>query len=52
MQIEPAPDLTIARQKIAQTPPDVILLELTFPEPAEDELSMKAAPTLEDEPNA
>jgi HPt (histidine-containing phosphotransfer) domain-containing protein len=38
MQIETAPDLTTARQKIAQAPPDVILLELTFADPAEDGL--------------
>jgi hypothetical protein len=30
MRIETAPDLTTARQKIAQAPPDVILLELSF----------------------
>jgi DNA-binding response OmpR family regulator len=40
MQIETAPDLTTARQKIAQAPPDVILLELTFADPAEDGLTL------------
>jgi DNA-binding response OmpR family regulator len=40
MRIETAPDLTTARQKIAQTPPDVILLELTFPDSAEDGLTL------------
>lgn len=40
MRIEMAPDLTTARQKIAQTSPDVILLELTFPDPAEDGLTL------------
>jgi DNA-binding response OmpR family regulator len=40
MQIETVPDLTTARQKIVQTPPDVILLELTFPAPSEDGLTL------------
>jgi DNA-binding response OmpR family regulator len=40
MQIETAPDLTTARQRIAQTPPDVILLELTFADSAEDGLTL------------
>jgi DNA-binding response OmpR family regulator len=40
MQIETAPDLTTARQKIAQAPPDVILLELTFADPSEDGLTL------------
>jgi DNA-binding response OmpR family regulator len=40
MRIETAPDLTTARQKIAQTSPDVILMELTFPDPAEDGLTL------------
>ena len=40
MQIETAPDLTTARQKITQTSPDVILLELSFPDPAEDGLTL------------
>ncbi|HEY9667096.1 MAG TPA: response regulator [Coleofasciculaceae cyanobacterium] len=40
MQIAIATNLTIARQRIAQTPPDVILLDLTFPNPAEDGLML------------
>ena len=40
MQIETAPDLTTARQKIVQVPPDVILLELTLPDSAEDGLTL------------
>ncbi|MBD1805972.1 response regulator [Microcoleus sp. FACHB-SPT15] len=40
MRIETAPDLTTARQKVAQTPPDVILLELTFPDSAENGLTL------------
>ena len=40
MRIETAPNLTTARQKIAQTPPDVILLELSFSDPAEDGLTL------------
>jgi len=40
MQIETARNLTSARHKIAQAPPDVILLELTFPHPAEDGLTL------------
>ena len=39
-RIETAPDLTTARQKITQAPPDVILLELTFPDSAEDGLTL------------
>jgi DNA-binding response OmpR family regulator len=31
LQVEIATDLTVARQMIAQTPPSVILLDLTFP---------------------
>ncbi|MGH2413329.1 MAG: response regulator, partial [Microcystaceae cyanobacterium] len=40
MQLEAAPDLTTARQQIAQAPPDVILLDLTFPDGAEDGLTL------------
>ena len=40
MRIDTAPDLTTARQKITQTPPEVILLELTFPDPSEDGLTL------------
>ena len=40
MQIETARDLTTARQKIAQAPPEVILLELTFADPSEDGLTL------------
>lgn len=40
MRIETASDLTIARQKIARVPPDIILLELTFPNSSEDGLTL------------
>lgn len=40
MQVAIATNLTAARQVIAQTPPDVILLDLTFPNPAEDGLTL------------
>jgi DNA-binding response OmpR family regulator len=40
MQVAIATSLTAARQVIAQTPPDVILLDLTFPNPAEDGLTL------------
>ena len=40
MRIEAASDLTTARHKITQTSPDVILLELTFPDSSEDGLTL------------
>lgn len=39
LRVEVATDLEIARKSIAQTPPDVVLLDLTFPG-AEDGLSL------------
>jgi DNA-binding response OmpR family regulator len=36
MRVEVATDLTIARQMIAQKPPDAIVLDLNFPSPSED----------------
>jgi DNA-binding response OmpR family regulator len=40
MRVEVATDLTVARQMIAQTPPDVILLDLNFPSATEDGLTL------------
>ncbi|CAN1211115.1 response regulator [Tumidithrix helvetica PCC 7403] len=39
MRVQTAYDLTTARVKIAQEPPDVILLDLVFPEPTETGLT-------------
>jgi DNA-binding response OmpR family regulator/HPt (histidine-containing phosphotransfer) domain-containing protein len=40
MQVEIAIDLTIARKAIAQRPPNIILLDLTFPGAAENGLTL------------
>ncbi len=40
MQVDIALDLKTARKAISQTPPDLILLDLTFPDPAQDGLSL------------
>ncbi|WRH65356.1 MAG: response regulator [Planktothrix sp. GU0601_MAG3] len=40
LRIEMATDLPVARKMIAQNPPNVILLDLTFPSPQEDGLTL------------
>ncbi|MBW4512830.1 MAG: response regulator [Scytonematopsis contorta HA4267-MV1] len=40
MRVEVATDLIVARQMIVQTPPDVILLDLNFPNSQEDGLTL------------
>lgn len=40
MEVDVALDLKTARNAISQTPPDLILLDLTFPTPAQDGLSL------------
>jgi DNA-binding response OmpR family regulator/HPt (histidine-containing phosphotransfer) domain-containing protein len=40
MQVSVAQDLTVARSLIAQQPPDVVLLDLNFPESTEDGLTL------------
>ena len=40
MEVEVALDLESGRKAIAQTPPDLILLDLTFPAPTQDGLSL------------
>ncbi|HAJ63613.1 MAG TPA: multi-component transcriptional regulator, partial [Cyanobacteria bacterium UBA8543] len=40
MQVEVAADLKMARIAIAQTSPDIILLDLTFPDPTENGLTL------------
>lgn len=40
MRVEVATDVTVAQQMIMQTPPDVILLDLDFPSPTENGLTL------------
>jgi DNA-binding response OmpR family regulator len=40
IEMEIVTNLTAARQAITQTPPDVILLDLTFPHPSDDGLTL------------
>lgn len=42
MLLDVAPDLKAARVAIAKTPPDIILLDLTFPAPTENGLTLLA----------